>query len=174
VVVTLVEETLSVRWELGTARDLWLMPPQEVALGISVTVSVDLVILPLRAALSASSLGNDMVLWLLSLLRRALVPEPEAVPVLLPMLWVSVASLSEATAETPLLGVRLVRVALTLVLSALSVLIALSELPLLLTRTCSGATECAPPPPKLLLPMVAPPLRPPFLTRRLPKEDVLV
>jgi hypothetical protein len=172
VVVTLVEETLSVRWELGTARDLWLMPPQEVALGISVTVSVDLVILPLRAALSASSLGNDMDLWLLSLLRRALVPEPEAVPVLLPMLWVSVATLSEATAETPLLGVRLVRVAL--VLSVLIVLIALSELPLLLTRTCSGATECAPPPPKLLLPMVAPPLRPPFLTRRLPKEDVLV
>jgi hypothetical protein len=173
VVVILVEETLSVRWELGTARDLWLMPPQEVALGISVTVSVDLAILPLRAALSASSLGNDMDLWLLSLLRRALVPEPEAVPVLLPMLWVSVASLSEATAETPLLGVMLVRVALTLVLS---VLIALSELPLplLLTRTCSGATECAPPPPKLLLPMVAPPLRPPFLTRRLPKEDVLV
>jgi len=172
VVVILVEETLSVRWELGTARDLWLMPPQEVALGISATVSVDLVILPLRAALSASSLGSDMDLWLLSLLRRALVPEPKAVPVLLLMLWVSVATLSEATAETPLLGVRLVRVAL--VLSALSVLIALSELLLPLTRTCSGATECAPPPPKLLLLMVAPPLRPPFLTRRLPKEDVLV
>jgi hypothetical protein len=172
VVVILVEETLSVRWELGTARDLWLMPLQEVALGILATVSVELVTLPLRAALSASSHGNDMDLWLPSLLRRALVPEPEAVPVLLPMLWVSVATLSEATAETPLLGVRLVRVAL--VLSVLIVLIALSELPLLLTRTCSGATECAPPPPKLLLLMVAPPLRPPFLTRRLPKEDVLV
>lgn len=158
------------RWVTGTARDLCPMPRQGVVLVISVTVSDDLVILLSSLVPNVSSLGSDMDPWLLFLLKRVPDPETEAAPALLPMCLVTVVSLTEATAGTLLLGARLARVVLVLVLNALS---DLSELPLLLRRTCSGARECAPMPPRLPPPTVAHPHLPLFLTPHLPKVVVL-
>jgi len=170
VAAILAEVTLSVRWVTGTARDLCPMPRQGVVLVISVTVSDDLVILLSSLVPNVSSLGSDMDPWLLFLLKRVPDPETEAAPALLPMCLVTVVSLTEATAGTHLLGARLARVVLVLVLNALS---DLSELPLLLRRTCSGARECAPMPPRLPPPTVAHPHLPLFLTPHLPKVVVL-
>lgn len=134
-----------------------------------VTVSADLATLLSRAALSVSSPGSDVDLLLPFRLKRALVRETEAVPVLLPMSRVTAASLSEATAAILLLGVSPVKV----VLSALNALSDPSEPLLLLRRTCSGATECVLTPPSLPRPTRAPLLRPPFPTHPPRRVDVL-
>jgi hypothetical protein len=170
VVVILAEEILSVRWAPGTARVLFLMLLQGAVPATSVTVSVDLATPLLRAVPSVSLLGNDMDLSLPFHLKRALVREMEAVPAPLLVCRASAASLSEATVAILLRGVRLVRVILVL---ALSVLSAPSELPLLLRRTCNGATECVLTPPSLPRPMVALPLHPLFPTHPPLRVDVL-
>jgi hypothetical protein len=140
------------------------MPLQGVVLATSVTVSDDLVILLSSLVPNVSSPGSDMDPWLLYLLKRVPDPETAAAPVLLPMCLVTVVSLTEETAGTLLLGARLARVVLVLVLNALS---DLSELLLLLRRTCSGARECAPMRRRLPPPTVAHPHLPLFLTPHL-------
>jgi hypothetical protein len=169
VVVIPAEVTLSARWVPGTAKAPFLMLLQGVVPATLVTVSADLATLLSRAVLSVSLPGSDVDLSLPFRLKKALVRETEAVPVLPPMSRVTAATLSEATVAILLLGASPVKV----VLSVLNALSDPSEPLLLPRRTCSGATECVLTPPSLPHPILAPLLHPPFPTHPPRRVDVL-